>query len=256
MNAKQSPRAGESGGTRFGGWIMTRSSEGTELVARAGFDFVVLDMQHGSLDVGATFEPLQLLGALVDDVRVRLSSDEVALVPRVLDYGAKGVILAMVDDAPTAQRAVELARYQPSGRRSYGGQRLGIEDDPADRATVTPGVCPMIETAEGLRNVEEIAAVNGVTALHVGPVDLGLALGLPIPASPEDPRWAEVLRRIVAAATSAKIPAGMHAADGRQAAAWARFGFGEVVVSSDVALFKRAMRAALAEARSTSSGDR
>lgn len=251
MSAHQNPGAGDPAETRFGGWIMTRSSEVTELVAKAGFDFVVLDMQHGSLDVGVTFEPLQLLGALVADVRVRLSSDEVALVSRVLDYGAQGVIVAMVDDASTARRAVELARYQPGGRRSYGGQRLGIEDDPADRAAVAPGVCPMIETAEGLRNVEEIAAVQGVTALHVGPADLGLALGLPIPASPEDPRWAEVLRRVIAAASSAGIPAGTHAADGRQAAAWARFGFREVVVSSDVALFKRAVGVELAQARST-----
>jgi 4-hydroxy-2-oxoheptanedioate aldolase len=242
--------------TRFGGWIMTRSSEITELVAKAGFDFVVLDMQHGSLDVGATWEPLQLLRALVADVRVRLASDEVALVSRVLDYGAQGVIMAMVDDAPTVRRAVDLARYQPGGRRSYGGQRLGIEDEPADRAAVAPGVCPMIETAEGLRNVDEIAAVQGVTALHVGPADLGLALGLPIPASPEDPRWAQVLNRIVAAANAANIPAGMHAADGAHAAAWARFGFREVVVSSDVALFKSAARTELARARSAPSGGR
>lgn len=255
MSAGHDQGAGDPAETRFGGWILTRSSEVTELVAKAGFDFVVLDMQHGSLDVGATFQPIQVLRALVDDVRVRLSSDELALVSRVLDYGAQGVIVAMVDDAPTARRAVEFARYQPLGRRSYGGQRLGIDDDPADRTSVTPGVCPMIETAEGLQNVEEIAAVQGVTALQVGAVDLGLALGLPIPASPEDSRWAEVLRRVIHAANAAGIPAGMHAADGRLAAAWARFGFREVIVSSDVALFKRAVGAALAEARSTQSSD-
>jgi 4-hydroxy-2-oxoheptanedioate aldolase len=259
---------------RFGGWSMLPGGETIEALARAGFDFVAVDCQHGAYGFRETIAAIQLLDVLGIESLVRVSPQELGLLPRYLDFGADGAIVAMADDVKLAADAVSLARYQPGGTRSYGGQRYGLRPEPDDLAAVRPLVFVMIETRGALEAVEAIAAVPGLAGLFVGPVDLALALGVagrdviqiaatyagreavPVDeliARPDEhgtsDEWERGVARVVAAAHAAGIEAGMFATGGADARRWAEFGFDRVVVGSDIALLRATLAAELAGAR-------
>src|SRR4029079_17861776 len=146
---------------RYGGWIDLSDPIVWESVGRAGYDFVVVDVQHGSLGFAEAIRAIQFLDSLGLEVLLRISSVQMHEAPRYLDFGIKGVIVATVDDAATAERAVGFTRYQPAGIRSYGGARYGVTHDPKDVGEFQPAVWAMIETAAGAANIEAIAAVSG-----------------------------------------------------------------------------------------------
>src|SRR5262245_64613716 len=109
--------------TKIGLWLSLPEPLIVEAAARARPDWVGLDLQHGAWDLGTAFRGIQLLDALGMPVLVRVSEQELHLIPRVLDHGASGVVIAMASSVDLVRAAVALARYQPDGVRSYGGQR-------------------------------------------------------------------------------------------------------------------------------------
>jgi 4-hydroxy-2-oxoheptanedioate aldolase len=218
----------------FGGFVGLPSLISVEAFARAGYDFVVLDLQHGTFGHEFVQNAVQLLDVLGVESLLRLAVGELPLAPRMLDFGATGIILASVDDAATVASALRATHYQPEGTRSYGQQRKGLKAEPADLSTVRPALYAMIETRAGLDNVTSIAAVRGVTGLVVGPSDLGLALGLGPAAGPADTPWCDAIEAIRVAAQKHGISACMVVGDGAGAATWARAGFDRVVIGSDI----------------------
>ena len=256
--------------TRFGAWSQLPNAEALEAFARSDADFVGIDGQHGAYGFRDVVDAIQLLDVLAVESFVRVSNLELELVPRFLDFGAAGVIVAMVEDAETARRAVSLARYQPEGVRSYGGRRFGLSPEPDELRTVRPAVYVMVETAAALANLEELAAVPGLSGFFVGPVDLALALGgdglhvrrlsealagvgEAVPAAADELAAAvgDVLARVVDVAHAAGIEAGTFAIAGRDAAHWAAAGFDRVFVSSDIALLRSALELELRVARTS-----
>jgi len=225
------------------------STISVEGFARAGYDFVVLDLQHGTFGYEFAQNAVQLLDVLGVESLLRLTIDELALVPRLLDFGASGIVVASVDDAATIAAALMATRYQPDGTRSYGQQRKGLKAEPADVSTVQPAVWAMIETRSGLENVESIAAVPGLSGLLIGPSDLGLALGLGPSAGPADVQWSEAIEHIRLAARKYNISACMVVGDGASAAQWARAGFDRVLIGSDIMHLLARMGAEIAQAR-------
>ena len=232
---------------RLGAWLMIPDPIVVEAAALAGFDWVGIDLQHGTWDLGLAFRGIQLLDALGVPSIVRIGRDDLADLPRVCDHGAGGVVVAMATDPDLMTHAVSMARYQPEGERSFGGQRYGMGTAPAGPAEVRPAVYAMIEDRRGLEAVEAIAAVPGLAGLHVGPVDL--ALGLGIGPDPSGPAYHAALRRIRAAAHAAGITAVLHAVRGHEAAALAAEGFDVVVLPADIGLLRGAFSAELAAAR-------
>lgn len=251
---------------------MLSSREALEALAVSGVDFVGVDVQHGAHDFRDAIAAIQLLDILEVESLVRIAELELELIPRYLDFGASGVIVAMIEDAATAERAVSLARYQPDGIRSYGGRRYGLSTEPDDLRQVRPAVYAMIETKAAVERLEEIAAVHGLAGLFVGPVDLALALGgtgrlaRRLSAELSEPRldpqptltseqaafaepWREALHRVVDVAHASGIEAGTFAIGGDDARYWAAAGFDRVVVSSDIALLRGALDAELTRLR-------
>jgi 4-hydroxy-2-oxoheptanedioate aldolase len=220
---------------RVGAWAAVPDLLIVEALGRSGVDYVGIDMQHGAFDLEKAFRAIQLLDALGVPAHVRVSQDELALIPRVCDHGASGIVIAMVEGSEIARRAVDETRYHPQGRRSYGGQRYGMRAEPSDVSEVRPEVHAMIESEPGLRAVEDIARVPGLTGLQVGPVDLGLALGLGMNRS--GPAFEAAVNRIAASAQSAGIGVTMHAVAGAAAADWFARGF-EVILLADIAIFR------------------
>ncbi|MFE9643518.1 HpcH/HpaI aldolase/citrate lyase family protein [Streptomyces sp. NPDC006365] len=221
-----------------GYWSVLDSPVSTERIARLGYDYVALDAQHGLLDyagVLASLTAIDTKGSTAVGL-VRVEANDPMPIGKALDAGAAGVIVPLIDTAHDAAAAVAAVRYPPQGRRSYGPMRaaLRIGPDPADTHEQTV-VLAMIETAEGLKNVEDICATDGVDGVYIGPSDLRIALG---GASSTDPTVADefeaALVTVREAAAAAGIAAGIHNADGASAAKRLTEGFTYVTVASDL----------------------
>jgi len=236
--------------TTIGLWLSTPEPLIAECAARAKPDWVGLDLQHGTWDLGTAFRGIQLLDALGMPVIIRVSEQELELIPRVLDHGASGVVVAMASSIELVEEAVRRARYQPEGVRSFGGQRYGLRNAPTNPSEIRPHIYPMIEDRRGFSDIEKIAAVKGIAGLHIGPVDLGLGLGL----DGNDTRFKDALKRIVSAGHAAKVPVTMHAVRGDQVAGWVEFGMDEVVLTADIELIRSAFQSHVETARKAAKG--
>jgi 4-hydroxy-2-oxoheptanedioate aldolase len=231
---------------RIGAWSMVPDALVVESLGRSGVDWVGLDMQHGTYDVTSAARAIQLLDAMRTPAYVRVAQNELHLIPHVADAGASAVIVAMVDSPTLAERAVLEARFQPSGNRSYGGRRYGLTEVD-DRRLVEPAVFAMIESRAGVDCCEQIAEVDGIAGLHVGPVDLGLALGLGLDR--DHPIWREAIDRICAAAHAVGRTATMHAVTANTVDQWRQAHFDEIIIPADISLLQRALETELESIR-------
>lgn len=237
---------------RVGAWVTLDSIIATEQIARAGFDYVCVDGQHGLLGYDAQVRALVAIAAGGAIPFARVSSNSAAEIGRVLDAGARGVIVPLIDSADEAREAASAARYPTSGgHRSFGPMRLGphFGATPAETdASVT--VLAMIETASGLGELESILDVDGIDGVYVGPYDLSLALGARVPFEEAIlPRLNAELKRVVAAAKERGKVAGVHCADGLQAARHAEQGFTFITAATDVSSLRADMALQLGNAR-------
>jgi 4-hydroxy-2-oxoheptanedioate aldolase len=234
-----------------GVWCSSGDSLVAETLAAAGFDYVCIDMQHGESQLGNLVEMVQAVQAGGSAPVVRVPENSLAMINKAVDVGALGIVIPLVEDAAGARRAVEAVRFPPRGRRSYGPFRASLPSsrgkELADLEDVA--VVPMIETPGGLANVAQIAAVDGVSVVYVGPSDLSLALGLP-PGSVDDPKFSEALERVQQAAADAGIVAGMHTHSGARAATYVAQGFGMVTAAGDLSSLLAAVSGHLETARS------
>jgi 4-hydroxy-2-oxoheptanedioate aldolase len=169
-----------AGNTMLGVWCVIPSALSVEAVASLGFDWVLIDMQHGGMDYSTAVEMIRAAELAGVAPVVRVPWNEPGIIGRVLDGGAVGVVIPMIDDVASAKRAVAAGRYPPVGRRSFGPLRARARQGTAYRFEPDDGtlIIPMIETASGLEQAAAIAALPGIDALLVGPSDLSLALGL------------------------------------------------------------------------------
>lgn len=201
---KRRLRAGE----RLRGGLLRLPSEFlVELAGVAGFDFVVIDCEHGPADLVALQQHLQAADARGLPVLVRVGERDPGLVLRVLDLGAQGIVMPHVDSAEDARWAVRAAHYPPNGERGFAtytrAGRFGattIAEHLAASAETTL-IVGMLETREACAAAGDIAAVPGIDAVLVGPADLSVSMGLT--GGPADPAVREVIDEAVAAALGA-----------------------------------------------------
>ena len=240
-----------AGETAWAGWLLTESPAAADVLATAGFDAVVADLQHGS----ATLHELPGIVAAIDRTSavpfVRTAWNDPAEVMRVLDLGVRGVICPMVGSSGEAEEFVRACRYPPDGTRSYGPIRgaFGAGHEQARKANEDILLFAMIETAEGLANVDEIAATPGLDGLFVGPADLSLAIGLSSFADLTDPELVNYLDDVLAAAERHGRVPGIHAPVAERAAEMAARGFHFVSCGVDTELLREGAAAALRAVR-------
>lgn len=232
----------EAGEAALGAWLAMPSTVSAELMARLGFDWLTIDLQHGLIDFQRMLEMLQAITTVPATTPiVRVPVADASWIGRVLDAGAAGVIVPLVDTAAEARAAVAACRYPPRGRRSYGPFRAAVLAAGAYTPAADQDVLclVMIETRSGLDNLEAILDVEGIDGVFVGPNDLSLALGLPPAGDHEAPEFAAALERIVAGCRARGLVAGCA---GTAAIAPKRLaqGFRFVEVSRDGAAMVRA----------------
>lgn len=222
---------------RAGAWS-TLTGGTAELLARSGAAFVVLDAQHGLYDAGSLTATLLQWGSLATPAFVRVADQSPAGIGRVLDLGASGVIVPLVDTVEQAAAVAASCRYPPLGSRSWGPMTGLVGRTAPDPGQANAGVmcAVMVETAGGIDAVQAIAATPGVDMVFVGPFDLSLALGLDVDDMVNDTSPTSPLARIVRACTDAGIRAGVFAGAPERAHRLATFGFSDIVVFTDAAL--------------------
>jgi len=221
-------------------WCSVGNPYSAETLGHAGFDAVVVDLQHGMIFLEQAMPMLAAISATPAMPLVRISENQFFEANKMLDAGAYGIICPMIDDVESAERFVAACRYPPAGRRSFGPTRgllYGGPDyfDHANDEILTLG---MIETPQGMANLDAIAAVDGLDGVFVGPSDLSLALGAPpAPDWTRDP-LAGAIDRILAAARKHDKMAGIFCGSIEFAKAMQDKGFDLINISNDAMMLR------------------
>lgn len=179
MGQRSLRRSLEEGRPLLGAWMQMCNPMEVEIIGGLGFDWVGIDTQHGLLDFGELRAMLQALSISGTPAIVRVGSNDLTEIGRALDCGAQGIIVPLVETAEEAARAAHACRYPPRGGRSWGALRTPTSEPWGPDVGNDVAVCfAMVETVDGLRNIDTIAAVPEVDAIYVGPNDLAISAGL------------------------------------------------------------------------------
>ena len=230
---KQMYRQGE---TILNGWLSIPSSFSAEIMANQGFDSLTIDMQHGIIDYQIAVTMLQAISTTTTTPIMRVPWNEPSVIMKALDAGAYGIICPMVNTAEEARRLVHACRYPPVGGRSWGPSRAILYGGPDYGAYANDEilVLPMIETAEGLSNLDEILSVQGIDGVYVGPSDLAFSHGGKAMIDQTEAGAVEVQHRIARACRERSLLAAIHNGTATYAATMIAAGYDLVTVGSDV----------------------
>jgi len=199
----------------IGSWLTLGHSAIAEIMARAGFDWLVIDMEHSVIELSEAQEMIQAIDGEGIPTIVRLTSNDTNLIKRVMDAGAHGIMVPNINSREEAQRAVAATYYPPRGKRGVGlarAQGYGASfQDYRKWLDNNAVVIVMIEHIDGVNVADEILAVDGVDGYMIGPYDLSSSLG--VPGDFEDPRIVEAIKHIREAGEKAGKPGGIHVVD-------------------------------------------
>jgi len=231
----------------WGGWVTGPTLIGPEEFARAGYDYVGFDAQHGYLDDADVAGILRRMEHVPIATAVRLPNADAAPIGRVLDAGADAVIIAMIETADEAAAAVAATRYPPAGVRSFGPLRASLGYDPAAHESRV-SVFAMIETAAALSCLDQICAVDGLAGLYIGPADLAISMGVDVVGATRNPEVLDAIVRIHRAAADAGLITGIHASEGKTGRTMAQLGFRMVTLAAESQALRRGAAEHLREA--------
>ena len=234
-------------------WLMLGSTAVSEIMARAGYDAVMIDMEHGPMEFGQATEMLRALNGFDVAPLARVPSNGPVDLKRILDTGVTGVMVPAVHSVADAERAVAGCRYPPKGHRGLAatvvratGHGAFWQDYLAEIERRLTLIC-QIESPQGLDAVEQIAAVDGVDMLFVGPFDLSAQLGYL--GQPDHPEVQRAVERIERAAKAAGKLLGGIATPERGPEQLLQAGYNLLIPDADVAHLRQGAEASVARFR-------
>ena len=242
----------QSGGAVINGWLAIPSGFAAEFMARAGWDSVTVDLQHGVQDYMSMVHCFQAMQPHPVMPMVRVPWNEPGILGKVLDAGAMGVICPMISTPAQAKAFVDACRYPPDGLRSNGPIRAAVYgggttyQQTANADTIR---LPMIETREAVSNLEAILDVPGVDAVYIGPSDLGFSHGLIPILDREEPEILRIYDQVIEQTGKRGQAAGVHCMTAAYAKRAIGMGFKLVTISNDVGHMLDAAKRAVAETR-------
>jgi 4-hydroxy-2-oxoheptanedioate aldolase len=253
MRENRVKRMWAAGEPALGGWLTVPSSFSAEIFARAGFDWITVDMQHGIVDYQVAVTMLQAISMTETVPFVRVPWNEPGIIMKSLDAGAYGVIIPMINSRAEAEAAVAACRYAPRGVRSYGPVRAALYAgrDYFAHADEEVLCIAMVETKEALANLDDILSVPGVDAVYIGPSDLSVSLGLPPAYDHEEPLFADAIECVVEACRKHDVVPGIHAGGPAVARKRIEQGFLMIEMCDDAGSLARSAAADLKALRST-----
>ena len=233
-------------GPQIGLWLGLADAYAAELCATAGFDWLLIDGEHGPTDLRSMLSVLQAVAPYPPQPVVRVPEGDTALIKQVLEIGATTLLVPMVENAEQARGLVRAMRYPPEGVRGVGSglarsSRWSAYPNYLHEANRRVCLLVQVETAQALRNIDEIAAVDGVDGIFIGPADLSASMGyLGQPGHPAVRAAIEdALARILAAG---KAP-GILAVDEALARRYIQLGARFVAVGVEATILAKAARA-------------
>ena len=212
MQADDIRKKMKSGKASIGTWLQLGSTDGAEILARCGYDWVAVDMEHGGfsrLQLSDLFRAIEVGGSLP---MARVAESRMDLIKGALDAGARGIILPMIESETQLTEAMEHIYYPPKGRRGVGFCRANDFGREFDAYLGGPArtilVVAQIEHVRAVANLDAILGTKGLDAIMVGPYDLSGSMGLP--GDFKNPEFEKVMNEIAATAKKFKVPMGAH----------------------------------------------
>lgn len=225
-----------------GMWICSGSTLIAEICAGAGLDWVMIDMEHSANGLESVLTQLQVVAAYPVTAVVRVPINDPVIIKQVLDAGAQTLLVPMVSSAQEAEAAVRAVRYPPHGIRGVGSAlarsaRWNRVDGYLADADKHVSVIVQIETQAGVAAAEDIAAVDGVDGVFVGPADLSASMGLI--GQQSHPDVVAAVHKTFGTVRAAGKPVGVNAFDPEMAESYVKAGARFILVGADVAILAR-----------------
>jgi 2-keto-3-deoxy-L-rhamnonate aldolase RhmA len=239
----------------MGTWIVSASPIVAEAIGHAGFDWGVVDMEHSPLDLMEVVQMLQALAATKMVPVVRVPWNDTVVVKRVLDAGATTLLYPYVQSADEARRAVAASRYPPDGVRGVStmsrASKFGTGPNYLKTANALIAVIVQIETAQAIARLDEIAKVDGIDALFIGPADLAASMGHL--GDTTHPAVTDLMSQAVQRCKAIGKPVGTLGATPDVLAQYRAAGFDFLAVASDLGLMMRGAQSFLTALRTPDS---
>ncbi len=199
----------------IGSWIMMNDSMSVEVMALAGFEWLVVDMEHTSIDLKAAKDLIKTIQANDMKALVRVSKNEEVIIKKVLDMGADGIVVPMVCSKEDAMKAVNYAKYPPKGKRGVGlyrasgyGAKFEEYKKWVDEELV---IIAQIEHIDAVNNIDEIVQVSGIDGTLIGPYDLSGSLSYPGEFERDDVK--DAIQKVLDRCKEYNTPSGFHVVD-------------------------------------------
>src|SRR5438874_37495 len=229
------------GESSVGTWLTLPDPMAARLMARVGFDWLTVELEHTPTTLETAAACLAIISASGPAALVRIPFNTTENIKRVLDIGAMGIVVPMVNTRAEAQAVVSAARYAPIGDRTIGGQlhAANFETDPATyyaKANDEILVVVMAEHIKAVENAEEIFSVPGIDAVFIGPNDLHNSMCKPPCFESEDKQFVEALEHVLKTARKHGVAAGIHVADADAAQRRIAQGFQFIAVASEAGM--------------------
>ncbi len=239
------------GAVPLGTWIMSASPIIAEALGHAGYDWILVDMEHSPIDLAQTTAIMQALSGTPSEVVVRVPWNDAVTVKRVMDAGARSIMFPFIQSVEEARSAVASTCYPPQGTRGvaamHRASRFGTASDYLARANDQVAVILQLETPEAVALLPEIAALDGVDAIFIGPGDLSGGMGLL--GQIKHPDVQAALGDAAEAARKAGIACGIVGADPATVRGYVEMGFTYVAIASDLGLLMGAATASIRDIR-------
>lgn len=251
MKSNPVKRRLQSGEIQAGVFLISTDPQLVGVTAAAGFDYVMSDLEHGALSLRELEGVVRSADCAGCVPLTRVAGSEKRDILAVLETGVRGIMVPVVETAEQARRIVQISRYTPHGSRgafylSYGSEYCGISPEQHYRtANEELLIICQVETAAGVENAAEIAAVEGVDAVLIGPGDLTSSLGIPFQFEHEM-MW-QAIRRVFSAVLQAGKIAGIMPVTADYASRCAELGARLMLWGPDMLMYRRACRADVEE---------
>ncbi len=209
MNLKQKLKNNE---LTLGSWVTIGHPAIIDIMASAGFEWLVVDMEHTSIDLTMAHNLIATIQANGMKALVRVSKNEEVIIKRILDMGADGIVVPMVKSREDALEAIDYAKYPPVGKRGVGlfrAQKYGLGFDEYKKwVNEELVIIAQIEHYEAVENIEEIITTEGIDGVIIGPYDLSGSMGYPGEYDREDVK--DGIQKVLDVCKANNIPSGFH----------------------------------------------
>jgi 4-hydroxy-2-oxoheptanedioate aldolase len=239
MRANSVIQALKKGQPAVGTWLSLGSITAARFMARSGFDWLTVDIEHSLVGIETAVHMFATIADAGCTALARVPSNRHVHIKRVLDNGAHGIVVPMVNSREDALAAVSAVKYPPIGTRSVGGSVHALNfqasaNDYYARANDEILIVLQCEHIDAVRNADSIFSVPGIDAIFVGPNDLAASMRSPDGKPPSAAQTAEAMKEILAACKRNKVAAGVHTFSGEEAVQKIEEGWQFIAVGSEL----------------------